>query len=135
MNVNYEEAFEGFKEAIFWAEYVSTEESMNGCGDEGGVIEDFDGEISKESLEKLEAAFKDRFDYMSKQLEEIEGMSAQDIGADIYFTCAGHGVGFWDRGLGQLGKVLTEMCHHNRIEVYAWIDDNDNNLLHIEVSG
>ena len=32
------------------------------------------------------------------------------IGHDLYLTIAGHGVGFWDRGLGDLGDKLSEVC-------------------------
>jgi len=32
------------------------------------------------------------------------------IGHDLYFTSAGHGVGFWDRDLGELGDKLSEFC-------------------------
>ncbi len=29
----------------------------------------------------------------------------------FWLTRNGHGVGFWDRGLGEVGKKLTEICH------------------------
>lgn len=32
------------------------------------------------------------------------------IGHDIWLTRNGHGAGFWDRGLGELGDWLTGMC-------------------------
>jgi len=32
------------------------------------------------------------------------------LGHDLWLTSAGHGVGFWDRGLGELGERLTEAC-------------------------
>lgn len=31
-------------------------------------------------------------------------------GRDFWFTRNGHGVGFWDRGLGDVGAELTELC-------------------------
>lgn len=31
-------------------------------------------------------------------------------GRDFWFTRNGHGVGFWDRGLGQVGADLTALC-------------------------
>lgn len=32
-------------------------------------------------------------------------------GHDFWFTRNGHGVGFWDRGLGDVGQALTAACH------------------------
>jgi len=31
-------------------------------------------------------------------------------GRDFWFTRNGHGVGFWDRGLGQIGDDLSDLC-------------------------
>jgi len=39
--------------------------------------------------------------------EHVKRDPAQ-IGHDFILTRNGHGAGFWDRGLGQLGDVLTE---------------------------
>ena len=35
---------------------------------------------------------------------------ATQAGRDFWFTRNGHGVGFWDRGLGQVGDDLSELC-------------------------
>jgi hypothetical protein len=37
-----------------------------------------------------------------------KGMDLSQIGRDIWFTQNGHGVGFWDRGLGDIGERLSE---------------------------
>lgn len=34
----------------------------------------------------------------------------EQIGHDFWLTRNGHGAGFWDRGLGELGDKLTELC-------------------------
>lgn len=36
------------------------------------------------------------------------GLSDEQIGHDFWLTRAGHGAGFWDRDLGEVGKKLTE---------------------------
>jgi hypothetical protein len=36
------------------------------------------------------------------------GQTFEQIGHDFWLTRNGHGAGFWDRGLGDLGQVLTE---------------------------
>ena len=33
------------------------------------------------------------------------------LGHDYVLTCNGHGAGFWDRGLGELGDRLTDAAH------------------------
>lgn len=35
-------------------------------------------------------------------------MDPVQVGHDFWLTRNGHGTGFWDRGLGEVGKVLTE---------------------------
>ena len=43
---------------------------------------------------------------------------AAAAGRDFLYTRAGHGVGFWDRGLGEVGDALSEAA--GRQEVNAW---------------
>lgn len=39
----------------------------------------------------------------------INGYDSTLAGHDFWFTRNGHGVGFWDRGLGSLGEALTKI--------------------------
>lgn len=34
----------------------------------------------------------------------------EQAGHDFWLTRNGHGAGFWDRGLGTVGDILTSMC-------------------------
>jgi len=43
--------------------------------------------------------------------DPTQGTPYDYAGHDLWLTCNGHGVGFWDRGLGDLGKRLTEVCN------------------------
>lgn len=36
------------------------------------------------------------------------GLSAEQAGHDFWLTRNGHGAGFWDRGLGDVGRRLTD---------------------------
>ena len=38
------------------------------------------------------------------------GRSPDDAGHDFWLTRNGHGAGFWGRGLGELGDMLTDAC-------------------------
>ena len=39
------------------------------------------------------------------------GRSAADAGGDFWQTRYRHGAGFWDRGMGELGELLTAAAH------------------------
>jgi hypothetical protein len=49
-------------------------------------------------------------------------------GRDFWYTRNGHGVGFWDRDLGDLGDVLSELARQfGPCDLYA----GDDGLLHL----
>lgn len=50
------------------------------------------------------------------------GHDDRQIGHDYYFTTAGHGVGFWDRGAGDVGDALSDACVRREWCVYS-LDD------------
>lgn len=60
-----------------------------------------------------------------------DGMRATDaneqFGHDYYLTREHHGAGFWDRGLGELGRYLTDIAHNagSADDLY----DNGNGVL------
>lgn len=37
----------------------------------------------------------------------LENLDPGQIGHDLWLTACGHGTGFWDRGLGEVGDYLT----------------------------
>lgn len=41
---------------------------------------------------------------------DLSDIPADQIGHDFWLTRNGHGAGFWDRGLGELGDKLTALC-------------------------
>lgn len=42
----------------------------------------------------------------------IEQMSLEQFGRDMTLTRNGHGAGFWDRGLGEIGDLLNDWAKH-----------------------
>ena len=42
--------------------------------------------------------------------ESTRHTAEQMLGHDFWLTRNGHGAGFWDRGLGELGQKLTDAC-------------------------
>lgn len=47
----------------------------------------------------------------------------ESAGHDFYLTRNGHGVGFWDRGLGRVGEALSNACKGFG-EVYVYVGDD-----------
>lgn len=54
----------------------------------------------------------------------FENMEDSQIGHDFTLTRNGHGVGFWDRGLGEVGDKLTALCKPFG-EVSAYVGDDN----------
>jgi hypothetical protein len=59
--------------------------------------------------EKLIALIDTFFEKAGDLLDDYP-LDAGQIGHDIVLTTNGHGAGFWDRGLGELGDKLTKIC-------------------------
>ena len=53
-------------------------------------------QTSEQLLENIPDDYTDRYGY-------------EQVGHDFWLTRNGHGAGFWDRGLGELGDKLTEI--------------------------
>ncbi|TIU88857.1 MAG: hypothetical protein E5W06_00380 [Mesorhizobium sp.] len=48
---------------------------------------------------------------------------AAAAGRDFWYTRNGHGVGFWDRGLGQVGDKLSAACRYRELNPYFGDDE------------
>lgn len=56
-------------------------------------------------------------------------VSLDQMGHDFWLTRNHHGAGFWDRGLGDLGDVLTKWAHtYGSADLYV-TDDGTLNLI------
>jgi hypothetical protein len=52
----------------------------------------------------------------------------ESAGRDFWYSRNGHGVGFWDRGLGEIGDVLTTKAQsYHEIDLYR----GDDGLLYL----
>lgn len=51
------------------------------------------------------------------------GQSDEQIGHDFWLTRNGHGAGFWDKGLGEVGDNLTDACKSFG-EVWLYVGDD-----------
>jgi len=112
MNIN--EFLNGYIDAMLWSSGEDGE--LEGC------------DLSEASLLQC-ATDCGRFMHLAAaELAEYEArggfpMPSEYAGSDFWLTRSGHGVGFWDRGLGELGDRLTAICgQFPRIEPYLGDD-------------
>lgn len=110
---------QGYVEAIFFTE----------CHSDNPELED--ATFSDLSLEALSAIGKDCTDFnlaADTWLHKayLHGDMSYDMrraGNDFWHTRNGHGVGFWDRGLGAAGEELTKLAEcHGTCDVYRGDD-------------
>ncbi len=94
-------------EAALWS---STDQS----DDQGGrPLDDTYGieDLSEEAIKGMAsdcAAFQEANRYLMDEAEEQHGMDDEQAGHDFWLTRNGHGAGFWDRGMEEIGDVLSD---------------------------
>jgi hypothetical protein len=89
--------------------------------DDDFVAMDSHYEADDVAVESRLHMLRDVADFVADNLDDIaetpeyqEGSyveSASTVGHDLWLTRNGHGTGFWDRGLGELGTRLTCAAH------------------------
>ena len=107
---NFEIFLAAYVEAMLW--------STSGTDQHGEEVESLEGfELSTEAKRKAKEECE-QFLFVSQilflGLPEWYGKGDGGIyayaGHDFWLTRNGHGAGFWDRGLGDLGERLTALC-------------------------
>jgi hypothetical protein len=107
---------EGYLTAALW----SSTDTLNG---EDVNLDDFDwapGESDKledDCLDFINSNTADLLEYADKKSHAPGYDEFECAGHDFWFTRNGHGAGFWDRGLGELGNRLTAAS-----KVYGGVD-------------
>lgn len=90
-----------------------------------GIINEQGEEVSFDNLDisletKLEI-LSDCLDFLQANYSELKkcGLGWDQIGHDFFLTRNGHGAGFWDRGLGAIGEVLSNAAEtHGNVSFY-----------------
>lgn len=62
------------------------------------------------SQEATDSMTKDCNDFMDDHADLLASLDAEQCGHDFALTRNRHGTGFWDRGLGEVGRRLAEGC-------------------------
>lgn len=93
--------------------------------------EEFDDLLSFElAPETIELIKLDCFKFYEDNFIQLSTLDAAGLhsfelsGHDFWLTRARHGAGFWDRGLGEAGELLTEASESFK-EVTPYIGDDD----------
>ena len=78
-----------------------------GEDDDGTPFDEVDAELAPEARAAMEAELQDFADLLEREgIDEIP-LSDEQIAHDFWLTRNGHGAGFWDRGIGEIGDTLT----------------------------
>lgn len=109
-----EEFLRHYLVAALWS---STDEAGNPLDAKYG-IED----IEPETLEAMRSDCNDFMD-TNAALLRAGGQCIEQMGHDFWLTRNGHGAGFWDRGLGKTGELLTQAAKaHGGCDLYVTDD-------------
>ena len=104
----------GYRDAMLWAN--AYHES----------VEDIDGldYAELEDVEREDAdAFWDSLGYVLMAVPYYRERGIDYAGHDFALTRNGHGAGFWDRGMGRIGDMLTDEAHAYGEHYIAISDD------------
>jgi hypothetical protein len=96
--MNIDEVLNAYLVCLLWS---STDDDGNPL-DANFSVEDIDSESVEDHREQIE-----QFTHDNRELIEQTEMTDEQLGHDLWLTRNGHGVGFWDRGYGEAGDLLT----------------------------
>jgi len=113
---SFEKFFRAYVACALWS---STDEA----NEQGGSMMDGNYDIDDINSQSLEEMRADCLDFWEAQSELLEGLDPEQCGHDFWLTRNGHGAGFWDRGLEELGDKLSEACRPYG-ECYLYVGDD-----------
>lgn len=109
---DFRDFFTGYLVCALWS-------SNDNADERGGEPLDANYELADIAFTSLLEMARECKDFMTAQAEPLaryaekmsdrgEWTAMERAGHDFWLTKNGHGAGFWDRGLGQLGRELTD---------------------------
>ncbi len=113
MRIEQEKFLAGYIECALWS-------STDNADDSGG--EPLDANYSRSDLsdECLEAFKRDCQAFQEANADDLANIDCEQAGHDFWLTRNGHGAGFWDRGLGEIGERLSEASKvYGGVDLYA----------------
>jgi len=101
---------EAYLEAALWSSTDDNDEPL----DSNYTVENIDVDSLKgmiEDCERFEVENKDDLEEFYDALPVREWSGEEQAGHDFWLTRNGHGAGFWDRDVGDVGERLTDAAH------------------------
>jgi hypothetical protein len=109
-----------YLETALWS---STDESGDSFEYKNFNIEDIAVETVMQAKRDCEAFQDDNEDHLDAAYKH-RGYNDESAGHDFWLTRNGHGAGFWDRGLGEDGRELTEASKpYGGVDLYVGDDE------------
>ncbi len=88
--------------------------TSNDAGDESLLadysVEDVDDAAREQATDDIEGFFEANAELIARAKDADRGYSDRQVAHDFWLTRNGHGAGFWDRGLGEVGDELTQVA-------------------------
>ena len=96
----------GYITTALWSSTDNSDETGGEPLDKNYDISDIDAETIMQMIRDVEDFVAD-----NQQLLAESGLSRGRIGHDLWLNRNGHGAGFWDEGLGEVGERLSAAAH------------------------
>ena len=99
--------------------YIATALALS-TDDDGVPLDETPHELHPDTLARMKA---DCLAFQVQNAEDLKGIPYDLAGHDFWLTRNGHGAGFWDRDLGEVGDRLTKACKaFPEVDLYAGDD-------------
>lgn len=110
-----EEMLEAYVECALWSSSANAswdEDTQSFVEDEKNDASFLDHNFAADDVatESVEAMRADCAAFIEANAEDLDQMAPEQVGHDFWLTRNGHGAGFWDRGLREVGQRLTDAC-------------------------
>lgn len=124
------EFIDGYSECALWAALDLSHVKDNG---DSPTFDEQDLGVDDLTPEAQKAFRQDCIDFIDSNAEDLltavyeadrgEDFGFAGMGHDFFLTRNGHGTGFWDRGLGDIGDRLTANCKpYGEVNLYSTPD-------------
>ena len=113
MTIDISDVELGYLDCALWSSTGDDDQPLDALGVEA---------IAPETRAKMRRELTS-FVLKNQALLKASGLRDDQIGHDFWLTRNGHGAGFWDRDLGDIGDKLTEACKEfPQVDLYVGDD-------------
>lgn len=102
-----ERVHRAYMACALWSSCDDAGEPLDLSRDQWGIAPEARDAMLEDVAAFLAACWGDTWEDFSL---DLSGMEPEQIGHDFWLTRNGHGAGFWDRGLGELGEALSDLA-------------------------